>query len=1585
MKSFAILRTNVGLTTNVKIMVDSEYKLSLESIDTNQTLSQDRYKKMVFSNHNFYDELLPHFFKQTPAEISFDIKYDGDVETMTNDFQHQYDEIYQYGARNITNNKNYIEEYEYFAPLYIKRNNLPKSFIIFRVDGIGLESLDKNIFKSNILKKLKTVKVFDLTKNSPFGEWLERNFTNNSYFPETPLDIDFRNLEFCKWNGIDYNSGGYTTKSLFIDDVLDEEKEIFELEKFIFSNYKNSKVVFPNILNFSFLFDDTPSTPDVYRKWSINRYFGFYIDEMKLVTNISLYKTEQLMDDIVITSGNFISSSKEDPFINGYKYNKPMYVEYLGNYYKVEIVKKSIGVSLQQINKEGYITEEYIENFSNRYKIISDLDLTGKQNQLNKNIGYVNSEKKLVNFDGSFLQIDNFSDADVWLIEIDGVYHNLIQDGNSIRIVTDYSFNFNENSYDYKVGGTTRTVNIGTEFNSDPKKMSIYKLNFTDIKDFDDRIVDTEYSKYEYEKLDELTLTDESKMYFENLNSTSNPKDLDDFIYKNEVVNIPVSSEYTANFETFKIEGGELTDLWRKNPVHCRWSYQNSLSANDWPYLLNNSQIFEDYNRTTNIFEPFPKRIERNLDYFYTINSSTSSYLHHTLHVEKIKSGNIDTTYRFDIDKYLGIATYSVGTSSKFYDFDYFTSFFETKQYFLNSKIVKNVKKYSEFNIGDSSIPNMTLFRGIEFRLQDVDAISIDENGDIDTINLKNSNTFEDYKFSILLSDNNKPFSETTCFNLSIVSQEINSVEFTGTTLTWNSTLSRHTTQDIQIYNYLGWYFKVGGQLSGNYISKVELAGTNLIVTISGLTSNISNFTLSKLENRLFVGPEYIDRLGPGSKIQLQSSCNTGTFSVYKDAITDWNINNNISLIGDQTNSPIYFKFEVRSGLFQKLKAVISTIPYNGKLYYKLVEDNNIKLYCLWSSTQQRWEIYQNFDGINATTIHAFTIDNLSYPLDSSWSLVTTTYLSIDSYYGPIVFPTGCSGSWCHYWESYNNEMNWTIIDDWRMDKKYDKDTIIVFDDILYKSNDEIKSEEPVVNIGQKSVKSAPYNLPEWDYFNPIDNSIFWSPIATYNLGDFVYNNGEYYYCVNSFGSDFWNAEIANSIGGYSNGDVVLFKGKYYISQTSSNNFTPDYSNPWFEKISNSGTPEFVSRSYWSETQPNNPKWEPIEIWNPSKIYNQSSLIVHEDVIYSSDPIESFIPSNQEPGISQLWIKRYSFKPDTNVIYNTYNNSIIEMNNKYYLINSNTTDSTLENGIIIYINKKWKNIFINININDNTLPNINNSDRDEIYTNLYKKLTAYNFIRCVNDLSNKYDFTDYVKYVVIEKDGSINSYSHEKDLVKLPYYLTAEAPDLFQVKVKSLTVEPLPTPPDIKISKTLKDGKFNSISELNWFNNVPIAYNITENKFEPKVFENYHGNKNILKDELYRFSGYYMPLFYDIQIFEKEFEFKEVGNYKFDTSLTDFGMIKERKFRKVNRKGSLLKLRDRKDFKSIYPMIDEFGYSYEDFFIFRSTWDLQYHNETVINDFKFIKDISNTKLNVPNSIIESRGNSITPKDQNLTL
>jgi len=313
MKSFSLLRTNVGLTTNVKVVCDSNYNLYLESIDSAPELSITRLKKLQFNKNNFFDELVPYFFKDFPVDIAYQVAYFEDNDKMSQDFSYQYDDTYAMGARNIVDNKNYPEEYEYFAPLYVFKNSIPKYFIIFRIDGPGLEDLNKDNFRTEFLQKFKTVKLFDLTKTTPVGEWIDRNFRNNISFPNTSLEIDFRNLEFSKWIGIDYETGGFTYKSQFLETSLENENTIFDFERFIFDGYKVNKVIHPQILNFSFLFDDTPATPTTLRKWSLNRYSGFYLDDLELIDTITPFTTPILKEDIEILAENILYSPSGDP------------------------------------------------------------------------------------------------------------------------------------------------------------------------------------------------------------------------------------------------------------------------------------------------------------------------------------------------------------------------------------------------------------------------------------------------------------------------------------------------------------------------------------------------------------------------------------------------------------------------------------------------------------------------------------------------------------------------------------------------------------------------------------------------------------------------------------------------------------------------------------------------------------------------------------------------------------------------------------------------------------------------------------------------------------------------------------------------------------------------------------------------------------------------------------------------------------------------------------------------------------------------------------------------------------------------
>ena len=1320
MKSFGILSTNVGLTTNIKIVVGGSYSLSLDSIESKEELSASKYKNVSFIKDNYYDELISYFYGDLPKDTAYYIKYDDDADSMSDDFASQYDELYQYGARNIVNNKNYKEEFEYFAPLYISPNNLPKKFIIFRVDGPGIGKITKENIKSSIFQNFKTVKIFDLTKSSYLGEWLDKNFNNNSFFPLTPFEMSFDNLEFTKWNGIDYKNSGYTSKSMFFENVYEEEKEIFEFEKMVFDGYQNNSIVFANILNLSFLFDDTPANSDSFRKYSMNRYYGFYLDDMVQVKTLSPYITPFIKTDAVVLENNILYSPTGDPFVEGFLDHKIYYVEYLGEYYKVEKFKETGNNILQSVTNGSVTTQQFTPQISIKWRIISDIKLVGKQSLLNKNTGLITSDKKLINYDLTNFVIDEWDSADIWIIEIDGMFHNLVKDttDGSIKVYSDYTFQFNENDYTYwinkNVSSYTKKVSFLVDKNNEPKKFKIYKLKFTDIKDFDTKIVDTEYSKYEYEKKYEITETDETKMYLIDLLSNSNPKDYDDFTYRNNVVNIPVASEYTANYETFKIENGDLSEIWRKNPVYCRWGFQNSNSVNDVPYLLNNSLLFENYNRTINPFDPNPKRVDRNLDYFYTINSSTSSYIHHSLHIENNINGLIDNTFRFELDKYLNLGTYSVGTVSATYSFDYFSYFFERKTSFNFGKIKKNVKKYSLFNSGDKSIPNITLFKGIKFFIYDVDNIKKDDFGKL-SVNLKTSNLFDGYKFSILLSDN------------------------------------------------------------------------------------------------------------------------------------EWSVTST----GDITSSA--------------------------------------------------------------------------------------------------------------------NLMDWIIFDDWRMDKTYNINDIVVIDDILYKStlaNNIVSNPVKPYTYSSKRLqqtKSAPYNQPYWDYYK-ISKNVFWSPTSSYpgagigddiaNLKDVVFNHGDYYVYDSVIGGtdDFWSPYKSNTTG-YTASEKVLFKGKYYMSMTSSNHYRPDFQSPFIDYTMSNTYNKTSYFYYWIATQSTSPKWRPVSLWNPSTYYPglaSATYSIHNDVLYKTNSTNNHgSETGNEPGLSTNWTRVYSLKPDTSIAYASLTNPIIEMNDSYYMINSNSSNSTLENGINIYINKKWKNILINITITDNTIPDLSEKDRDSLYNDLNKKLTAHNFIQSINNIVNKYEFTDYLNYIIIEEDGSVSKYNYNS-IEGLPYYITCETPEEVNMKYNSLNRKPISTPKNLKSSRTIESIS-NDLSNLNDYNKVPISAEISKNTNTPRPMVNYSGSNDITLDTIYRFSGYYMPIFYDIQLFSKNTFTASVGNYIFDVDLSEFGIMKERKIRKINKDGSVLKLKNDKGQKSIYPMLDEFGYTTTDFFIFSSSWEDEYYVSTSIN------------------------------------
>ena len=131
--------------------------------------------------------------------------------------------------------------------------------------------------------------------------------------------------------------------------------------------------------------------------------------------------------------------------------------------------------------------------------------------------------------------------------------------------------------------------------------------------------------------------------------------------------------------------------------------------------------------------------------------------------------------------------------------------------------------------------------------------------------------------------------------------------------------------------------------------------------------------------------------------------------------------------------------------------------------------------------------------------------------------------------------------------------------------------------------------------------------------------------------------------------------------------------------------------------------------------------------------------------------------------------------------------------------------------------------------------------------------------------------------------------------------------------------------------------KIKTLEEINYYNDINLGVSIEKIKEDPIILPNFSGLVNKTYNILYRHSGFYSPIFTEIELFKRSTLTQSVDNQKFDTDLTNFGISRERVITKVNRKDNILKLRNNSNLKSIYPMLDEYGYFIDDFFIFKST------------------------------------------------
>ena len=272
--SYAVLRVNPKLTGNVKVVVDSDSNLYLDTFKVSLGLSQNKYRHIAINPSEYYGRALMAKMKSMPVDDFYKIEdacYD--LFATANDFDEQYYDTYNYGVRTNTD-KMYKENYSLLAPLCI-RKVLPDFFLVFKInDYESLLSTDTIKIKDRTefinLDKCELIKSFDFREGSNLGTYVRTILENNKSSVGdvyTGYDYDHFNI----FNGISVDSG-------VVANIYEETASERTINNQVSMNdwytlgFQRNHIVSKDIINFEFMFDDTSN-----QLFSLPTYFGLYV------------------------------------------------------------------------------------------------------------------------------------------------------------------------------------------------------------------------------------------------------------------------------------------------------------------------------------------------------------------------------------------------------------------------------------------------------------------------------------------------------------------------------------------------------------------------------------------------------------------------------------------------------------------------------------------------------------------------------------------------------------------------------------------------------------------------------------------------------------------------------------------------------------------------------------------------------------------------------------------------------------------------------------------------------------------------------------------------------------------------------------------------------------------------------------------------------------------------------------------------------------------------------------------------------------------------------------------------------------
>lgn len=269
--TFALLHSNPLLSGNTRLLVDSKGNMKFTLTEGLVESNNSKLFNRTINKGSDYLKTISSFFQDLNKEKDNFYNYYSNIDYNTsntvNKLSEQYtDDVYASGVSYYPSKYN-DEKYSIFAPLYLE-DKVPSKFVIFK------RTKFQDIDKKDIFKDLEIVKVYDLTKTTELGKYLDRTITSANFNKSHIKTNITSNSVLAEITGIDPKSSAINTVYEDLTPFISNESTLIDFERFVTETYYRRSMVSHKIINLEFLFDDDST--------GINSYFGMYVDDLEL-------------------------------------------------------------------------------------------------------------------------------------------------------------------------------------------------------------------------------------------------------------------------------------------------------------------------------------------------------------------------------------------------------------------------------------------------------------------------------------------------------------------------------------------------------------------------------------------------------------------------------------------------------------------------------------------------------------------------------------------------------------------------------------------------------------------------------------------------------------------------------------------------------------------------------------------------------------------------------------------------------------------------------------------------------------------------------------------------------------------------------------------------------------------------------------------------------------------------------------------------------------------------------------------------------------------------------------------------------